>query len=142
MTLIIDASVALKWFMQEPGSDVARRILDGDDPLSAPDLIVVETCNGAWKAVRRQLMTAVQADSMARQLSRLFDTLHPAEGLASLAMQIARDLDHPVYDCFYLALAEQREATMVTADRRLITRVRGTPWDGRVRALADVGGAS
>jgi predicted nucleic acid-binding protein len=41
---------------------------------------------------------------------------------------IARDLDHPDYDCFYLALAEQRQATLVTADRRLLNRVRGTQW--------------
>ena len=103
MTLIIDASVALKWFMEEPESDVARRILDSDEPLAAPDLIIAEVCNGAWKAVRRNLMTAIQADAMAYQLPRVFEALHPAEGLAPLAMQMARDLDHPVYDCFYLA---------------------------------------
>jgi predicted nucleic acid-binding protein len=139
VTLIIDASVALKWFMQEPGSEVARRILDGDAPLSAPDLIIVEACNGAWKAVRQQLMTAVQADWMARRLPLLFTALHPAEGLALRAMQIARHLDHPVYDCFYLALAEQRDATMVTADQRFVARVSGTRWQGRVKALAEYG---
>lgn len=115
MTVIIDASVALKWFMEEPQSDIARRILDGDEPLRAPDLIIAEVCNGAWKTVRRNLMTVVQADAMAHQLPRVFEALHPAEGLAAAAMQMARDLDHPVYDCFYPALAEQRDARMVTA---------------------------
>jgi predicted nucleic acid-binding protein len=142
VTVIIDASVALKWFMEEPESDVARRILDGDEPLAAPDLIIAEVCNGAWKAVRRNLMTAIQADAMAHQLPRVFKALHPAEGLAAAAMQMARDLDHPVYDCFYLALAEQRDARMVTADRRLIERLDGTAWETRVRALAEFGAAS
>src|SRR5512134_3927993 len=142
MTVIIDASVALKWFMEEPESDIARGILDGDEPLAAPDLIVAEVCNGAWKAVRRNLMTAIQADAMAHQLPRVFEALHPAEGLAAAAMQMARDLDHPVYDCFYLALAEQRDARMVTADRRLIERLHGTAWETRVCALADFGAAS
>jgi len=142
VTLVIDASVALKWFMQEQGSDVARHLLDCDDELTAPDLIVAEVCNGAWKAVRRQLMTAIQADSMAHRLPRVFDVLHPVEGLAALALQMAQSLDHPVYDCFYLALAEQRDAAMVTADRRLIARVRGTPWVGRVRGLDDLGAAA
>jgi len=141
VTLIIDASVALKWFMEEQGSNIARSILDQDESLAAPDLIIVETCNGAWKAARQQLMTAAQADTMAQQLPRLFDALHPAAPLASTALAIARRLDHPVYDCFYLALAVAREATMVTADKRLVARVRGTPWDGRVKALADFGAA-
>jgi predicted nucleic acid-binding protein len=140
--VIIDASVALKWFMEEPQSDVARGILDGDEPLAAPDLIIAEVCNGAWKAVRRNLMTAVQADAMAHQLPRVFEALHPAEGLAAAAMHMARDLDHPVYDCFYLALAEQRDASMVTADRRLIERLYGTAWETRVCALAEFGAAS
>ena len=142
MTVIIDASVALKWFIEEPESDAARRILECDEPLTAPDLIIAEVCNGAWKAVRRNLMTVVQADAMAYQLPRVFEALHPAEGLAAAAMQMARDLDHPVYDCFYLALAEQRDARIITADQRLIRRLYGTAWETRVLALADFGAAS
>jgi predicted nucleic acid-binding protein len=41
---------------------------------------------------------------------------------------ISRDLDHPVCDCFYLALAEQRQATVITADGRLLHRLQGTQW--------------
>lgn len=142
MTVIIDASVALKWYIEESESHVARRILDGDEPLAAPDLIIAEVCNAAWKAVRRNVMTAVQADAMAYQLPRLFEALLPAAGLAAAAMHIARRLDHPVYDCFYLALAEQRDARMVTADRRLIARLQDTVWEPRVRVLTDTGAAS
>ncbi|TVR97658.1 MAG: PIN domain-containing protein, partial [Rhodospirillales bacterium] len=109
---------------------------------AAPDLIIAEACNGAWKAVRKNLMTAAQADFMSHRLAATFDALYPAAGLAPLAMSIARRLDHPVYDCFYLALAEQRGATMVTADRRLIARVAATEWQGRVIALADYGAAA
>jgi predicted nucleic acid-binding protein len=67
--------------------------------------------------------------------------LIPDEALAAAAMQIARRLDHPVYDCFYLALAEQRDARMITADRRLIARLHGTGWEYRVQALADFSAA-
>jgi predicted nucleic acid-binding protein len=41
---------------------------------------------------------------------------------------ISRALDHPVYDCFYLALAEDRHATLVTADGRLLNRLQDTQW--------------
>lgn len=66
MTVIIDASVALKWFIEESESHVARRILDCDKPLAAPDLVIAEVCNAAWKAVRRNVMTAVQAQRLYR----------------------------------------------------------------------------
>ncbi len=48
---------------------------------------------------------------------------------------MAVDLRHPVYDCFYLALAEAEEAPLVTADRRLLTRLTGTPWEERAVSL-------
>jgi predicted nucleic acid-binding protein len=132
VTLIIDASVALKWFMEEPESDGARRILDGDEPLAVLDLIIVEACNGARKAIRRHLITAVQADAMAHQLPRVFEALHPAEGLAPWR---CKGPATSTTRCFYLVLAEQRDARMVTPDRRLIARIRGTGWEDRVQAL-------
>lgn len=52
-------------------------------------------------------------------------------------MAIARRLDQPVYDCLYLAFAEARQATLVTADRHLLSRVRGTPWQSCVTLLAE-----
>jgi len=44
-------------------------------------------------------------------------------------------LDHPVYDCFYLALAEREQSVVVTADRRLITRLAQTRYERLVRRL-------
>jgi predicted nucleic acid-binding protein len=48
--------------------------------------------------------------------------------LAGRALEIAAELRHPAYDCFYLALAEERSAKLITADRRLISGLAGTPW--------------
>ena len=44
-------------------------------------------------------------------------------------------LDHPVYDCLYLALAEAEDARLVTADQRLLTRLRGSAWEELARPL-------
>jgi predicted nucleic acid-binding protein len=55
--------------------------------------------------------------------------------LAGRALEIAAELRHPAYDCFYLALAQERRAQLVTADRRLISRLAGTPWQENTISL-------
>jgi predicted nucleic acid-binding protein len=125
---VIDASVALKWFIQEDGSAEASALLTGSDTLIAPDLIIAEVANAGWKAVRSGSMTPEQHDHAASRLAMAFDTLFPLGPLAPRAARISRELDHSAYDCFYLALAETRQATLVTADGRLLKRIRGTRW--------------
>jgi predicted nucleic acid-binding protein len=136
LTLVIDASVALKWFLQEPGSEAAAALLDAADLLIAPQLIVAEVCNAGWKAVRAGTALPEQLEIAAARLPAVLDELVPLAGLAVDAVAAATALDHPVYDCFYLALAAQRNARMMTADRRLSMRVTGTRWANLVGRLA------
>ena len=139
MTLVVDASVALKWFVAEPDSATALDVLASDEPLIAPDLVVAELCNAAWRLWRRQEMTLDQVVIVAGRASFAFAETAPSEALAAKATDIAVRLDHPVYDCLYLALAELRDARVVTADRRLVSRVGDTPWRGYVIALDEFG---
>jgi predicted nucleic acid-binding protein len=53
MTVIVDASVALKWVTEEEGSQAARTLL----PLAAPDLLIVECANVLWAKARRAVIT-------------------------------------------------------------------------------------
>jgi predicted nucleic acid-binding protein len=135
MTLVVDASVALKWFVGEDGSDLAVALLNRGEPLIAPDLVLAEVCNAAWKSLRRGEIAAAQLDQVAIDLPEAFQRLIPLDRLVRPAAALARELDHPVYDCFYLALAEAEDAPMVTADRRLVAALGGTPLAGRVRPL-------
>ena len=130
MTFVIDASVALKWFVEEEGSDKAAALLGGQEWLIAPDLVVAEVANAGWKAVRAGTMLPAQHDHAASRLALAFDDLVPLAALVRDAVAISRVLDHPVYDCFYLALAVDRDARLVTADRRLLRRLIGTRWEG------------
>ena len=118
MSLIVDASVALKWVAEEDGSAPARAVYLSDECI-APSLILAEVGNALWKKLRLKIVTAEQASAAMATLPRhlrLFDL--PA--LATRALEIAIDLDHPIYDCFYLALAERERAPLVSADRRLV----------------------
>ena len=140
MTLVIDASVALKWFVDEEGTGQATALLAGSELLIAPDLIVAEVSNAAWKAVRTGTKLPEQQDHAAARLVFAFDELVPLAPLARRAVALSRALDHPVYDCFYLALAEARVAKLVTADRRLLVRLAGTQWETLVVDLRSVVG--
>ncbi|HEY2617444.1 MAG TPA: type II toxin-antitoxin system VapC family toxin [Acetobacteraceae bacterium] len=128
MTFVIDASVALKWFVEEQGTEQAAALLAGQDLLIAPDLIVAEVANAGWNAVRAGTMSPEQHDHAAARLPLAFDALIPLGSLAERAVAISHLLDHPAYDCLYLALAEQRTATLVTADQRLLDRLVATEW--------------
>jgi predicted nucleic acid-binding protein len=119
MPVVIDASVAVKWFLLEPGSDAATALLEVRDTLSAPDLVLAEVGNVLWKRCRQSLITAEEALSAVGELRRMFSHLYPLPPLAHRATDLSIRLDHPAYDCYYLALAESLDATLVTADRRL-----------------------
>ena len=137
MTLVVDASVALKWLHSEIGSTEADALLTRGELVIAPDLVVPEVCNVTWKMIRRGMMTPDQQASAMTRLPAIFDEIVPTETLARRAAAISTHLDHPAYDCFYLALAEQRGATLVTADRRLVARVKDTPWAACIRDFRD-----
>ncbi len=101
--------VALKWFKDEVGSDVARALLLRGS-LVAPELILPEVLNAGWEAVRLGLMVPAQLDAMAVELTPCFARLAGLAPLAASAARTALSIDHPVYDCFYLALAELKSA--------------------------------
>ena len=140
MTFVIDASVALKWLLPEEGyGEEALAVVRAGERLIAPDLVIAEVCNGAWRSARLGRITEVQVTEIASLLPRFFDALVGAATLAPRAVAIAAALDHSVYDCLYLALAEAQEARLLTADARLVAKLRGTPWVERVLFVADYG---
>jgi predicted nucleic acid-binding protein len=141
MKVVVDASVACKWFIEETGSGAARALLsDETADLLAPEWIVAEVYNTAWKKVRRREIGREQCTSIAIGLPMVVTELIATRSLAARALEIALELDHPVYDCIYLALAEREDTHVVTADDRLKTRLDATrsPWARRVRLLEAV----
>ncbi|HYG87109.1 MAG TPA: type II toxin-antitoxin system VapC family toxin [Azospirillum sp.] len=130
---VVDASVALKWFVEESGSDRARRLKASPEEIAAPDLVIAEVCNAAWRLVTAGSLPVGQYELIAEGIGNLFDGLWPLGVLAPRAAAMARELRHPIYDCFYVALADMLgTARVVTADSRFLTRVAASPWRDRV----------
>ena len=133
--LVIDASVAVKWFLDEPGDREARALVEGSEALMAPELIVAEVLNAIWKRLLRGEADIRQGPRVAAALPKVLAQIRSLAPLATRTLELAAELRHPVYDCFYLALAEERSAKLVTADRRLISRLAGTRWEDRAVGL-------
>jgi predicted nucleic acid-binding protein len=125
MTVVVDASVAVKWFVKETGRERALSVLE-ETERHAPDLIVAEVGNVAWKKAMRREVTGEQARFICAAVRRYFGVLHRSEALAARAIDIALQLRHPIYDCLYVACAERVGARLVTADERLLGALDGT----------------
>jgi predicted nucleic acid-binding protein len=137
--LVIDASVALKWMTPEDDSERAILVLDLGRELHAPAFIFMELANALWIQVRAGKADAAGAsaalDDVRTGPLRIWQGEEPLPDTIALATT----LDHAVYDCAYLALALQVDATYVTADRRFWRKTQGDPQlAGRVLLLRDL----
>ena len=123
--MIVDASVVVKWFVLEDQHDEARALLLADEPLLAPDLLAVEVANVLWVKVRRgELQPAQAGRAIAAVCGRGEPQLRASTPLLSAAFELAVTLEHPVYDCVYLALARAADDVLCTADGALARAVR------------------
>lgn len=119
--MIVDASVAVKWFTIETLHDEARALLAGPQPLLAPDILAVEVANALWvKVGRGELDDSDALRAVAAISGGGHPELRPSPPLTARAFRMARRLKHPVYDCIYLALAEELDLPLVTADERFV----------------------
>lgn len=128
--IIVDASVAVKWVVSEPGSAEATALLDGRR-LGAPVLWLSEASNALWAKVMRGQLTPEEAQGQAADLADAPVVPLGLPELLPVAMSMALHLEHPIYDCFYLSAALQKDTHVVTADRRFHEKAAGQP------ALAD-----
>ena len=126
---VVDASVAVKWLVAEPLSEESAALLDMDVTLLAPDLLFAEAASALWAKHRHGEMDAEQlADAVNLLRTAPVATPLSMRRLAASSARLAQDLAHPVYDCFYLALAIHENYPVVTADTRFYDKVRTHPY--------------
>lgn len=125
--LVVDASVVIKWFLAEPLSVEARRILDdyqeGALSFVAPDLINAEVGNIVWKKQTFQGLGAYDAKAVMDGFRKLEIAVTPTAQLLVDAYNLAITHRRTVYDSLYLALSIREACQFVTADERLVNAV-------------------
>lgn len=127
--VVVDASVAVKWYVPERDHEAARAVrdgyLDGEYDLLAPELFPFEVVNalrysGHYEGDRLTEAAESLADHGVELVA--FDRLGPVA-------TVADDLDVPIYDASYLALAATADCPLYTADERVLNATEGTEYD-------------
>lgn len=134
--MILDASVVVKWILDEPGSDEARLVLSQVANPAAPAHVLNETGRALLRAIRADV---IGVDAAKRSLLGVRGALDliPLEHLVEDALDIALTGSATIYDALYVAAAVQRDCVLITADRRLIAGLAKTRLRGRAVLLGD-----
>jgi predicted nucleic acid-binding protein len=121
--LVVDASVAAKWVLDEPGRDAAVQLIVRQNQMQveliAPDLILLELSNMISKRERRKLLTTVQAEHAFHFMVQSSPRLARSQPLIPSALELSRQHQLSFWDSVYLALALERGCSLITADHRL-----------------------
>ncbi|MBV8851309.1 MAG: type II toxin-antitoxin system VapC family toxin [Methylobacteriaceae bacterium] len=123
MTLIVDASVAAKWFFEEEGSARALKLREESD-LIAPDFILLEVHHAMWKRLARRETEKIAVERVQPALRIAIPALIASQPLAEAAGRISLTQGLAIYDCLYLALAAETGDRLITADQRQFSTAR------------------
>ncbi len=136
--LVVDTSVAVKWFLREGEEDVTRalalqeRHVNEEVTLCAPSLLLWELGNVLKNKPGTTPSTTVSALQSTVDLKvRLFE---PSLLLLRRAVSLAYEVGITVYDAAFLALASELGCPFITADRRLAGKIHS----GDVKLLSEL----
>jgi len=119
LACVLDASAAVRLILADPAAaDLAERV-GGAALVLAPELMLTELANTLWKLRRADRLNDLDPQELLAEARELVDRLEPDRHLQAEALALACHLNHPLYDCLYLALARREAASLISSDRRL-----------------------
>ncbi|MCA0245879.1 MAG: type II toxin-antitoxin system VapC family toxin [Proteobacteria bacterium] len=140
MIVVVDPSVALKWFVEEPLRPQARMLLADKHELIAPDILIAGVAELAWRKVTRGEISAEQAEPIVRNIAlpAFISAFVDSARLRSRAFAIALQCGRPVHECFYAACAEAAAAPLVSTDETFLQALKTAAIDVRGLPLARI----
>jgi predicted nucleic acid-binding protein len=121
--LVVDSSVIAKWFVPEPDSPQAERVMRDTTAaggrLVVLDITFIEVANVIWKKHRQKLISNHQARGSLADLQRAPMHVETGSRLLDQAFEIAVKYDRAVYDALFVALVQDLGIKGITADEPL-----------------------
>lgn len=138
--IVVDASLAVKWFLPEPGAEAAAALLLEQDEIAGPDMLAVEVHATLVRGANMVKSNRVEAETAIRRFQAMIESgevilIRSLANQIERAANIAIDLGHPLKECIYLALAMEMECDLITCDARFAEKARSV-W-ARVRVLGE-----
>lgn len=124
--IVVDASVAVKWFIPEIHSESAIRLFDNSIKLLAPSLIYAEVGNILWKKFRLKELTQESAQGILNDFKKMPLEISDHQSLLETAWHIAAKYQRTFYDSLYLALAQTENCLFATADQIFVNALKST----------------
>lgn len=126
--IVVDASVAAKWLLAEPGEEEAHALLNEGQRLVAPELARWDVAGAILRRQRKSEITAAGAREALTDWDDILATgrlnlVSPAD-IYQAAIELATTTNHPLFDCVYVATAQHFSCMLLTADQTLVRRLR------------------
>lgn len=128
-TYVVDASVVVKWFSElEEDVENAVKLLsshvEGTSPLASSSLVLYEVCNALrFNPNLGEDDLSMAARSLVKLELELVD--FPEISEATIALAFSRDIT--IYDAAYIAVSQTYHIPLITADYKLLTKIKGIP---------------
>ena len=138
MIIVVDASVAAKWFIAEENDHDSLELLKRPFEIHAPNLLFLELDNVLCKLIRRGLLSEDIGFEIHDRILDFPIEIHPFPSLQEEALKLAVRTKRSMYDCIYLSLAEVLDCRMVTADRKFFESLKVGPMSRHLLWVADL----
>lgn len=136
--IIVDASVAIKWFIPEVHAELSTHVLNENFVLYAPDLIFAEIGNILWKKCRSKEVAFSTASAILSDFKRVPINVCVNDMLINEAWRIAYDYQCTVYDSLYVAMAKMKQGILVTADKSLFQNINTSTLSKHILWIEDI----
>lgn len=124
--IVVDASVAAKWFLPEEGANKATALLRSGQKLMAPEIIRIEVASAFTRLFRSGHidMPTIEThmEKWKRSIRQESISLEPTTVDFEAAIEVSIRIKHQLQDCLYVAVAERLKAPLITADKKLLQK--------------------
>lgn len=124
--IVVDASVAIKWFIPGPHSGQASDLLRMGKKLIAPEIIRIEVAVALTGLVHAKVLDESATQTLLKawhnHLAMQAVSLEPTTADFKAATEISIRIKYPLQGCLYVAVAERLKTPLITVDQELLKK--------------------